>query len=171
MTWNAQAIPGRKEVLRSSIRRADEDAQATLHNAPSIANFALLAALVGPKTRFGATFCEDKHDALKCMNQTVSEIVPVHNKTKDEVAQEEDKIERIAEKKVAIDEHGWYKYQAQKLKLEPAPEDVAAGLGGKDAGAIHRCRNCTSKGEDERAGLDMERQVTICTTRKISTTL
>ena len=45
-------------------------------------NFALLAALVGPKTLFGATFCEDKHDALKCMNQTVSEIVPVHNKTR-----------------------------------------------------------------------------------------
>ncbi len=119
-------------------------------------NFALLAALVGPKTLFGATFCEDKHDALKCMNQTVSEIVPVHNKTKDEIAQEEDKIERIAEKKVAIDEHGWHKYQAQKLKLEPAPEDVTAGLGEpKDAGAIHRCRNCKhQKAKMKELGLD-----------------
>jgi len=120
-------------------------------------NFALLAALVGPKTLFGATFCEDKHDALQCMNQTVSEIVPIHNKTKDEIAAEEDKIEKIAEKKVAIDEDGWHKYQAQKLKSEQIPEDVTANLGEpKDAGAIHRCRNCKhQKAKMKELGLDM----------------
>ncbi len=120
-------------------------------------NFALLAALVGPKTLFGATFCEDKHDALQCMNKTVSEIVPVHNKTKDELAAEEDKIEKIAEKKVSIDEHGWHKYQAQKLKTEGIPDEEEDKLGEpKDAGAIHRCRNCKhQKAKMKELGLDM----------------
>ena len=43
------------------------------------------------------------------------------------------------------------------MKLEPAPEDVAAGLGEpKDAGAIHRCRNCKhQKAKMKELGLDM----------------
>merc|ERR1712072_1280883 len=120
-------------------------------------SFALLAALVGPKTLFGAQFCEDKHDALKCMNKTIEEIAPMHNKTKDEIADDDDKIEKIAERKVGIEEHGWHKYQAQKLKREEQEEDVADKLGEpKDAGAIHRCRNCKhQKAKMKELGLDM----------------
>lgn len=109
-------------------------------------NFALLAALVGPKTLFGATFCEDRHDALKCMAKTITELVPVQNKTVDEQVREDAKIEEIAEKKVLSDErgNGWSKEQATKIKTDE-PEE-ADNLGeAKDAGKIHRCRNCKHK--------------------------
>lgn len=110
-------------------------------------NFALLAALVGPKTLFGATFCEDKHEALKCMAKTISELKPIENKTVDQIAQENDKIEKIAEKKVSIDEGDWSRAQATKLKADASAESESSDELGepKNAGAIHRCRNCKHK--------------------------
>jgi hypothetical protein len=119
-------------------------------------NFALLAALVGPKTLFGATFCEDKHDALKCMAKTISELKPIENKTVDQIAQENDKIEKIAEKKVSIDEGDWARAQATKVKGEPESESSDELGEPRDAGASHRCRNCKHKrAKMKELGLDV----------------
>ena len=61
----------------------------------------------------------NKHDALKCMAKTISEMAPVHNKTVDEQVREDAKIEEIAEKKVLEDELGMAgaRNRLPKLKL------------------------------------------------------